>query len=163
MTLPSQRSGASVDSATAPSPKISAHPTSPSSAACARFGLTPPPANAGRAKIGRASRPATFKIDEAASPPATWSRRTPAAARIRKVTPAPIASPPGTVLVTALPISSAEADANHPAPRVTSRRSAIAQTKLAASATTTSASHQGWSAPRRGHDDQVRVNAGSAT
>jgi len=113
--------------------------------------------------LGLFDRVHRLLTDDAASPPATWSRFTPAADNMAKVTPAPTASPPGTVFVTALPANSADETANQLAPRVTRRRSAIAHRKLVASATTTSTSHQGRSVVTRGHEDQTRVRAGSAT
>ena len=110
-------------------------PIAPSSPACTRPGLTDsPPKSTGNAKIGSENSPATPMIELTASPPAAWTVSMPVPASIRYCTLAPTASPPGSVLVTALPARPAVTTANQFFVRSTRRSSAIAQKKLAASA-----------------------------
>jgi len=114
----------------------------------------------GRAKMGNENSAATPMMELTARPPAAWTESMPVLASIRYCTLAPTASPPGSVLVTALPARPAVTTANQLLVRKTRRSSAIAQKKLDASAMNATSSHQGSRVKSLGPADATRTSSG---
>src|SRR6516165_1207730 len=101
--------------------------------------------------------------EDAARPPAAASVFTPAFESIRNWTAAPAASPPGSVLVTALPASPAVTTANHPRVRSTMRWIPKPQTKLPHSDNSATESQRALNVANFGQDPSTADRLGSTT
>ena len=80
---------------------------------------------------------------------------------MRNWTAAPAASPPGRLLVTALPASPAVTTANQPRVRSASRCKAKLQVKATISAASATVNQIGFSVDRRGQSPSTLMSAGS--
>ena len=116
---------------------------------------------AGSANSGSASRPPTPSSENVVRPPTAVSVSNPAVVSMLNWTAAPAASPPGRLLVTALPVSPAVTTANQPRVRSASRCKAKLQVNEASSAASATVNQTGFSVDRRGQAPSTLMSAGS--
>ncbi len=138
------------------------NPAMPSRAVWASPGLAGAPASmAGRARIGRASRPLTPSRENAVRPPTAVSVSNPAVVSMPNCMAAPAASPPGRLSVTAFPASPAVTTANQPFVRSASRCRAKLQVNEASSAATATLNQTGLSVESRGQEPSTAASLGN--
>jgi hypothetical protein len=110
--------------------------------------------------MGSASRPPTSSSENVVRPPTAVSVSNPAVVSMLNWTAAPAASPPGRVLVTALPASPAVATGNQFFVRSASRCRAKLQVNEASSAARQTVNQAGFSVDSRGQAASTAMSLG---